>query len=248
MSYKIVLLRHGQSVWNLENRFTGWTDVDLSEKGYMEAKRSGELLKEEGFTFDVVFTSLLKRAIRTMWIAMDELDLMWIPVIRHWKLNERHYGALQGLNKSETAKKHSPDQVFIWRRSYDIPPPALGEDDERHPRHDKMYKSLAEENLPSTECLKDVVARVLPYWNETIAPMIKENKKILIVAHGNSLRAIVKYLDNISEEKIPHLNIPTGYPLVYELDENLKPIKHYYLGDQEAVKKAANKVANQAKQ
>ncbi|MHA1522449.1 MAG: 2,3-diphosphoglycerate-dependent phosphoglycerate mutase [Promethearchaeota archaeon] len=248
MSYKIVLLRHGQSVWNLENRFTGWTDVDLSENGYMEAKRSGELLKEEGFTFDVVFTSLLKRAIRTMWIAMDELDLMWIPVIRHWKLNERHYGALQGLNKSETAKKHSPDQVFIWRRSYDIPPPALGEDDERHPRHDKMYKSLVEENLPSTECLKDVVARVLPYWNETIAPMIKENKKILIVAHGNSLRAIVKYLDNISEEKIPHLNIPTGYPLVYELDENLKPIKHYYLGDQEAVKKAANKVANQAKQ
>lgn len=246
--YKIVLLRHGESTWNLENRFTGWADVDLSENGYSEAKRSGELLKEGEYTFDIIFTSLLKRAIRTMWIAMDELDMMWLPVIRHWRLNERHYGALQGLNKSETAKKHSADQVFIWRRSYDTPPPALEEADERHPKHDKMYKSLAQEDLPATECLKDVVARVLPYWNETIVPMIRENKKILIVAHGNSLRAIVKYLDDISEEKIPHLNIPTGYPLVYELDENLKPIKHYYLGDQEAIEKAANKVANQAKQ
>ncbi|MCF2140247.1 MAG: 2,3-diphosphoglycerate-dependent phosphoglycerate mutase [Candidatus Lokiarchaeota archaeon] len=246
--FRIVFLRHGESLWNLENRFTGWTDVDLSTNGYEEAKRAGQLLKQEGFTFDIIFTSVLKRAIRTMWIVMDELDIMWLPVIRHWRLNERHYGALQGLNKSETAKKHGQEQVFIWRRSYDVPPPPLEISDERHPSHELKYQNLQKEDLPATECLKDVVARVLPYWNETIVPMIKENKQILIVAHGNSLRAIVKYLDNVSEKDIPHLNIPTGFPLVYELDENIKPIKHYYLGDQAEIEKATNKVANQAKQ
>ncbi|WP_457558531.1 2,3-diphosphoglycerate-dependent phosphoglycerate mutase [Candidatus Harpocratesius sp.] len=246
--FKIVFLRHGESLWNLENRFTGWTDVDLSTNGYEEAKRAGHLLKQEGFTFDIIFTSVLKRAIRTMWIVMDELDIMWLPVIRHWRLNERHYGALQGLNKSETAKKHGQEQVFIWRRSYDVPPPPLELSDERHPSHELKYQNLPKEYLPATECLKDVVARVLPYWNETIVPMIKENKQILIVAHGNSLRAIVKYLDDVSEKDIPHLNIPTGFPLVYELDENIKPIKHYYLGNQAEIEKATNKVANQAKQ
>lgn len=246
--YKIVFLRHGESTWNLENKFTGWTDVDLSPNGYEEAKRAGKLLKEAGFTFDMIFTSVLKRAIRTMWLVMDELDLMWVPVIRHWRLNERHYGALQGLNKSETAKKHGQEQVFIWRRSYDIPPPPLNLDDERHPIHESKYADVPKEFLPATECLKDVVARVLPYWNETIVPKIKANKKLIIVAHGNSLRAIVKYLDNVSEEKIPRLNIPTGFPLVYELDENLHPIRHYYLGDQEEIEKATKKVANQAKQ
>ncbi|MHA1796519.1 MAG: 2,3-diphosphoglycerate-dependent phosphoglycerate mutase [Promethearchaeia archaeon] len=246
--YKIVFLRHGESTWNLENKFTGWTDVDLSTNGYEEAKRAGNLLKEAGFTFDIMFTSVLKRAIRTMWLVMDELDLMWVPVIRHWRLNERHYGALQGLNKSETAKKHGQDQVFIWRRSYDVPPPPLDFDDKRHPIHESKYADVPKENLPATECLKDVVARVLPYWNDVIVPEIKKNKKLIIVAHGNSLRAIVKYLDNVSEEKIPHLNIPTGFPLVYELNENLHPIRHYYLGDQAEIEKATKKVANQAKQ
>ncbi|MHA1776775.1 MAG: 2,3-diphosphoglycerate-dependent phosphoglycerate mutase [Promethearchaeota archaeon] len=246
--YKIVFLRHGESTWNLENKFTGWTDVDLSTNGYEEAKRAGNLLKEAGFTFDIMFTSVLKRAIRTMWLVMDELDLMWVPVIRHWRLNERHYGALQGLNKSETAKKHGQDQVFIWRRSYDVPPPPLDLDDKRHPIHESKYADVPKENLPATECLKDVVARVLPYWNDVIVPEIKKNKKLIIVAHGNSLRAIVKYLDNVSEEKIPHLNIPTGFPLVYELNENLHPIRHYYLGDQAEIEKATKKVANQAKQ
>ena len=245
--YKVVLLRHGESTWNKENRFTGWTDVDLSEKGLVEAKKAGEVLKKEGFTFDIAFTSVLKRAIRTLWITLDELDLMWIPVIRNWRLNERHYGALQGLNKAETAKKYSEDQVQIWRRSYDTQPPILEKDDERYPGNDPRYANLAEDELPLTECLKDTVIRFMPYWEETIAPTIQEGKKVLIAAHGNSLRALVKYLDNVSEEKIVGLNIPTGIPLVYELDDDLKPIKHYYLGDPDEIAKAAAAVANQAK-
>ncbi|AFH50629.1 Phosphoglycerate mutase 1 [Ignavibacterium album JCM 16511] len=245
--YKVVLLRHGESIWNKENRFTGWTDVDLSEKGKEEAKKAGEVLKSEGYTFDIAYTSVLKRAIRTLWIVLDEMDLMWIPVIRHWRLNERHYGALQGLNKAETAKKYGEEQVKIWRRSYDIQPPALEKSDPRYPGHDPRYKDLSESELPLTECLKDTVARFVPYWEGTIAPMVKSGKKVLITAHGNSLRALVKYLDNIPDNEIVELNIPTGIPLVYELDENLKPIKHYYLGNPEEIEKAAAAVAAQAK-
>ncbi len=244
---KLVLLRHGESLWNKENRFTGWTDVDLSEQGIIEANKAGELLKAEGFMFDMAYTSVLKRAIRTLWITLDKLDLMWIPVERSWRLNERHYGALQGLNKAETAKKFGDEQVHIWRRSYDIQPPALEKNDERFPGKDLRYKNLTENELPLTECLKDTVERFLPYWKETIAPTIKSGKKIIIAAHGNSLRALVKYLDDIPDEEIVGLNIPTGVPLVYELDENLKPIKHYYLGNQEEIEKKAKAVANQGK-
>lgn len=245
--YKLVLIRHGESEWNKLNLFTGWTDVDLTEKGIEEAKNGGKLLKAEGFNFDIAYTSVLKRAIRTLWIVMDEMDLMWIPVIRDWRLNERHYGALQGLNKAETAAKYGEDQVKIWRRSYDTQPPALEISDERFPGHDPRYANLTTNELPVTECLKDTVARFLPLWNDEIAPLVKEGKKVVIVAHGNSLRALVKHLDNVSEEEIISLNIPTGVPLVYELDENLKPIKHYYLGDPEAIKKAMDAVANQGK-
>ncbi len=245
--YKIVLLRHGESTWNKENRFTGWTDVDLSEKGKEEAKNSGKLLKSEGFTFDLAFTSSLKRAIRTLWLASDEMDLLWVPVIKSWTLNERHYGALQGLDKAETAAKHGEEQVKIWRRSYDVPPPALDETDKRHPKFDVRYKDIDTKYLPATESLKDTVARVVPFWENVIVPEIKKGKKIVIAAHGNSLRALVKYLDNVSEKDILELNIPTGTPLVYELDSNLKPLKHYYLGDQEAIKKAMESVANQGK-
>lgn len=245
--YKLVLIRHGESEWNKLNLFTGWTDVDLTEKGVEEAKNGGKLLKAEGFNFDIAYTSVLKRAIRTLWIVMDEMDLMWIPVIRDWRLNERHYGALQGLNKAETAAKYGEDQVKIWRRSYDTQPPALEVSDERFPGHDPRYANLTTNELPVTECLKDTVARFLPLWNDEIAPLVKEGKKVVIVAHGNSLRALVKHLDNVSEEEIISLNIPTGVPLVYELDENLRPIQHYYLGDPEAIKKAMDAVANQGK-
>ena len=245
--YKIVLLRHGESIWNKENRFTGWTDVDLSEKGKEEAKKAGEVLKAEGYTFDIAYTSVLKRAIRTLWIVLDVMDLMWIPVIRNWRLNERHYGALQGLNKAETAKQYGEEQVKIWRRSYDIQPPALEKSDPRYPGHDPRYKELSESELPLTECLKDTVARFVPYWGNTIAPMVKSGKRVLVTAHGNSLRALVKYLDNIPDDEIVELNIPTGIPLVYELDENLKPIKHYYLGNPEEIEKAAAAVAAQGK-
>jgi len=245
--YKLVLLRHGESLWNKENRFTGWTDVDLSPKGIQEAENGGKLLKDEGFTFDMAYTSVLKRAIRTLWITLDKMDLMWIPVERSWRLNERHYGALQGLNKAETAQKYGDDQVLIWRRSYDTPPPVLEKSDDRYPGNDPRYASMDEKDLPLTECLKDTVARFLPYWHETIAPMVKSGKKVIIAAHGNSLRALVKYLDNISEKDIVGLNIPTGVPLVYELDSDLKPVKHYYLGDPEAIRKAQEAVANQGK-
>ena len=245
--YKVVLLRHGESVWNMENRFTGWTDVDLSEKGLAEAHAAGQILKREGFIFDVAFTSVLKRAIRTLWIMLDEMDLMWIPVHRNWRLNERHYGALQGLNKAETAKKFGDEQVLIWRRSYDTPPPALDRDDERWPGHDSRYADLSADELPLTECLQDTVARFLPHWHEAIAPTIKCGKRVVVVAHGNSLRALVKYLDNVTDEAIVKLNIPTGIPLVYELDENLKPIKSYYLGDEDKVKAAMQAVANQGR-
>ncbi len=245
--YKVVLLRHGESDWNQQNRFTGWTDVDLTEKGREEALSSGKILKEEGFTFDIAYTSVLKRAIRTLWVVMSEMDLMWIPVVRHWRLNERHYGALQGLNKAETAEKYGDEQVHIWRRSYDTRPPALEPDDDRFPGKDPRYADLTKEELPLTECLKDTVARFVPYWEETISKDVKAGKKVMICAHGNSLRALVKYLDNVPDEEIVGLNIPTGVPLVYELDEDLKPIKHYYLGDQEAIKKAQQAVANQGK-
>ncbi len=245
--YKLVLLRHGESTWNKENRFTGWTDVDLSDKGKEEARNAGKVLKEKGFVFDVAYTSVLKRAIRTLWYVMDELDLMWIPVYNSWRLNERHYGALQGLNKSETAEKYGEAQVKIWRRSYDIQPPVLERSDPRFPGFDPRYKDLKPEELPATECLKDTVARFLPYWHETIAPAIKSGKRVIIAAHGNSLRALVKYLDNVSEADITELNIPTGLPLVYDLDENLKPIRSEYLGDPEAVKKAMEAVAAQGK-
>jgi 2,3-bisphosphoglycerate-dependent phosphoglycerate mutase len=244
---KLVLLRHGESTWNKENRFTGWTDVPLSEKGNAEARDSGRLLREAGFTFDVAFTSVLKRAIKTLWIALEEMDLMWIPVHNHWRLNERHYGALQGLNKAETAEKHGMEQVKIWRRSYDIPPPALTRDDDRYPGKDPRYSQVRLEELPVTESLKDTVARFLPYWHETIAPVVKEGRRVIIAAHGNSLRALVKYLDNIPDSEIVGLNIPTGIPLVYELKDDLKPIKNYYLGDPEAAKKAAQAVADQLK-
>jgi len=245
--YKVVLLRHGESTWNKENKFTGWTDVDLSEKGTNEANKAGDTLKKEGFTFDIAFTSVLKRAIRTLWITLDKMDLMWIPIERSWRLNERHYGALQGLNKAETAAKYGDAQVLIWRRAYDTAPPKLEKSDPRYPGNDPRYAELKENELPLTECLKDTVDRFLPYWHKTIAPTIKSGKKVIIAAHGNSLRALVKYLDNVADEAIVKLNIPTGMPLVYELDKNLKPIKHYYLGDPEAVKKAMEAVANQGK-
>jgi 2,3-bisphosphoglycerate-dependent phosphoglycerate mutase len=244
---KVVLLRHGESDWNRENRFTGWTDVDLSEAGIKEAHEGGRLMKAEGLVFDVAYTSVLKRAIRTLWIALDEMDLMWIPVINSWRLNERHYGALQGLNKAETAAKHGEDQVKVWRRSYSIPPPALEESDPRYPGHDPRYAGMAKEDVPKTESLELTVKRFLPYWHSNIAPAIKSGKRVLIAAHGNSLRALVKYLDNVSDDDIVGLNIPTGVPLVYELDPNLKPLKHYYLGDPEAVKAKMEAVAKQGK-
>ncbi len=231
----------------MDNRFTGWHDVDLTDQGREEAKAAGRVLKENGFAFDQAHTSLLKRAIRTLWIALDELDQMWLPVRHDWRLNERHYGALQGLNKSETAEKHGEEQVLIWRRAYDVPPPALEKSDERYPGHDACYADLTEAQLPLTECLADTVDRFLPYWHETIAPEIKDGKRVIIAAHGNSLRALVKYLDDVSDEAILKLNIPTGMPLVYELDEDLKPIKNYYLGDEEAVKAAMDAVASQGK-
>jgi 2,3-bisphosphoglycerate-dependent phosphoglycerate mutase len=244
---KLVIVRHGESKWNEENRFTGWTDVDLSEKGRQEAKEGGQVLKREGYTFDVAYTSVLKRAIRTLWTIQDEMDLMWIPVHRCWQLNERHYGALQGLNKAETAAKFGEDQVKIWRRSYDIAPPALTPDDERYPGHDPRYKNLSPRELPLTECLKDTVARVLPLWNTAIAPAIREGRKVLIAAHGNSLRALVMYLDKVSEADIVELNIPTGMPLVYELDGDLKTVKRYYLVDPDKLKAAMEAVAAQGK-
>ncbi len=244
---KVVLLRHGESEWNKENRFTGWTDVDLSERGIAEAIQAGKTLKEAGYIFDLAYTSVLKRAIRTLWLVLDQMDLMWIPVKNSWRLNERHYGALQGLNKAEMAAKFGEEQVHIWRRSYDVRPPALEKTDERYPGNDPRYKDLSEDELPLTECLKDTVARFLPYWHEEIAPTIRSGKRVLIAAHGNSLRALVKYLDNVPDDEIVGLNIPTGIPLVYELDENLKPIQHYYLGDAEAIQKAIESVAAQGK-
>jgi 2,3-bisphosphoglycerate-dependent phosphoglycerate mutase len=245
--YKVVLLRHGESTWNKENLFTGWTDVDLSEKGNKEAKEAGRVLKEQGYAFDIAFTSVLKRAIRTLWIVLDEMDLMWIPVIRDWRLNERHYGSLQGLNKSEMAEKFGEEQVKIWRRSYDTRPPELEQGDPRNPANDPRYKELRKNEIPLTECLKDTVARFLPCWHQVIAPAVKSGKRVIIAAHGNSLRALVKYLDHIPDDVIPGLNIPTGMPLVYELDEGLKPVRHYYLGDPEQVKKAMEAVASQGK-
>ncbi len=243
---KVVLLRHGESTWNKENRFTGWTDVDLSEQGRSEAREAGRLLRDAGFVFDVAYTSVLKRAIRTCWTTLDELDLMWIPVVKNWRLNERHYGALQGLNKAETAAAHGEAQTKIWRRSYDIPPPPLSPDDPRHSSHDPRYASHAPNEIPATESLKDVVARFLPYWHGTIAPDLRAGRRVLITAHGNSLRALVKYLDHISDADIAELNIPTGIPLVYELDSELGAIRHEYLGDPEAAKRAAEAVAKQA--
>jgi len=245
--HKLVLIRHGESVWNQENRFTGWTDVDLSDKGREEARKAGRLLKEQGFTFDVAYVSVLKRAIRTLWIVLDEMDLMWLPVRHSWRLNERHYGSLQGLNKSETAAKFGEDQVKVWRRSYDIPPPPLEPSDPRFPGNDPRYADLTPAELPLTECLKDTVARFLPFWHETLAPAVKSGKKVVVAAHGNSIRAIVKYLDNVSDEEIIGLNIPTGIPLVYELDADLKPIRHEYLGDPEEIAKAMAAVAGQGK-
>lgn len=243
--YKLVLLRHGESIWNLENRFTGWTDVGLSAKGVEEAHRAAADLKKEGFVFDVAYTSVLKRAIKTLWITLEDMDLMWIPVINSWRLNERHYGSLQGLNKMEMVEKYGEEQVLIWRRSYATPPPALDKGDERCPVKDPRYKELKPGEAPLTESLKDTVARFLPCWHETIAPAIKQGKRVIVAAHGNSLRALVKYLDNMSEEEIVKLNIPTGIPLVYELDNNLKPIKHYYLGDPQVLKNAIESVAKQ---
>lgn len=245
--YKIVMIRHGESLWNKENRFTGWTDVDLSPKGIEEAKKAGELLKAEGFSFDIAFTSVLTRAIRTLDLILDEMNLKWIPVIKSWRLNERHYGAFQGMNKSEMAAKIGEDQVLIFRRSYDVPPPALDANDERYPGHNPRYKDLDPRILPFTECLKDTVERVIPFWNDEIVKSIKIGKRVLIAAHGNSLRAMVKYLDNISNEEIVKLNIPTGIPLVYELNENLIPIKNYYLGDPSEIEKAMHSVASQGK-
>jgi 2,3-bisphosphoglycerate-dependent phosphoglycerate mutase len=245
---KLVLVRHGQSTWNLENRFTGWIDVGLSDLGKEEAKSAAKLLIEGGYTFDVAYTSVLKRAIQTLWIMLEDMDLMWIPVYRSWRLNERHYGALQGLNKSETAAKHGADRVLLWRRSYDIRPPELTRSDSMYPGKDPRYADLKQEDIPLAESLKDTVERFLPYWHEIIAPTVSKGKKAVIAAHGNSLRALVMYLDDISKEEIVNLNIPTGIPLVYELDSDLRPIKHYYLGDPEAAKKAAEAVANQAKQ
>jgi 2,3-bisphosphoglycerate-dependent phosphoglycerate mutase len=247
VKHKLVLLRHGESIWNQKNLFTGWMDVDLSEKGLQEAKRSGKLLKQEGYTFDIAYTSTLKRAIRTLWITLDEMDLMWVPIHNSWRLNERHYGALQGLNKAETAAKYGDEKVLIWRRAYDIAPPPLEINDKMYPGNDPRYKDVPEKDLPRTECLKDVVNRMLPYWEETIAPAVRAGKKVIIAAHGNSLRALVKYLDKVPDQEIVALNIPTGVPLVYELDADLKPIKHYYLGDPEEIRKAAEAVANQGK-
>jgi 2,3-bisphosphoglycerate-dependent phosphoglycerate mutase len=244
---KLVLLRHGESVWNKDNLFTGWADVDLSDNGKIEAVKAGELLKSEGFAFDVAFCSVLKRAIRTLWTTLDVLDLMWIPVEHSWRLNERHYGALQGLNKAETAAKYGEDQVLIWRRSYDVPPPALAETDPRFPGSDPRYRGLGRGELPLSECLKDTVARFLPYWHQSIVPAIESGKKTIIAAHGNSLRALVKYHDNISDQDILSLNIPTGVPLVYELDDQLKPLGHYYLGDSDAIAQAMAAVANQGR-
>lgn len=243
---QLVLLRHGESQWNLENRFTGWTDVDLTAKGREEARTAGALLKADGFTFDLAYTSVLTRAIRTCFITLDEMQLLWIPVERHWRLNEKHYGTLQGLNKAETAAKHGDAQVKIWRRSYDIPPPPIPRDDPRHPSHDPRYALLSPSDIPGTESLKDTVTRFLPYWHETIAPSIQRGQRVLITAHGNSLRALVKYLDQISDADIPELNIPTGIPLVYDLDDALRPRGHRYLGDPEAAKRAADAVAKQA--
>ena len=245
--YSITLIRHGESAWNKENRFTGWTDVPLSEKGIEEARSAGKLLKAEGFNFDLAFTSVLKRAIKTLWLTLEEMDLMWIPVRNSWKLNERHYGALQGLNKADTAAKYGDDQVKIWRRSYDIRPPLLEQSDEGFPGHDPRYAGLKGAELPAGECLADTVARVVPYWQEAIVPEIIAGRKVIIAAHGNSLRALVKYLDNISDKDILELNIPTGVPLVYELDKDMKPISHRYLGDAEAIAKAQAAVANQGK-
>jgi 2,3-bisphosphoglycerate-dependent phosphoglycerate mutase len=245
--HKLVLIRHGESTWNRENRFTGWTDVDLNDKGLGEAKAAGELLKKEGYSFDRAFVSVLKRALRTLSIVLDELDELWIPVDKSWRLNERHYGSLQGLNKAETAAKFGDEQVLVWRRSYDIPPPPLEKSDERFPGNDPRYQGVSESDLPLTECLKDTVDRVLPYWHEEIAPAISRGEKVLVAAHGNTLRALVKYLDNLSEEEVLALNIPTGVPLIYELDEQLKPIRHYYLGDQEKIAAAMAAVASQGK-
>jgi len=245
--YKVVFLRHGESTWNKENRFTGWTDVDLSEKGIQEAKEAARLLKEGGYTFDIAYTSVLKRGIRTLWIVLDEMDLMWIPVYRSWRLNERHYGALQGYFKAKMAAEVGEEQVLIWRRSYDIPPPALKTSDPRFPGNEAKYADLKAEEIPLTECLKDTVARVLPYWHDTITPTIKSGVRVLISAHGNSLRALVKYLDNMPDKEIVKLNIPTGVPLIYELNDDLKPITHYYLGDAEKVEKAIEAVASQGK-
>ena len=245
---KLVLLRHGESEWNKENRFTGWTDVDLSDRGFSEAHFAAELLKKDGYTFDVTITSYLKRSIKTLWIVLEDLDMMWLPEYKSWRLNERHYGALQGLNKAETARKFGEKQVNIWRRSYDIAPPPLSPDDPRSAAFDEKYRELGKSEIPLTESLKDTVVRVIPYWEDSIVPLLKQYKKILISAHGNSIRALVKYLDNISDSEIPNLNIPTGIPLVYEFDEYLKPLKHYYLADEETVKKAIERVALQLKE
>ena len=245
--YKLVLIRHGESTWNLENRFTGWTDVDLTPTGVEQAKSAGRLLKEAGYDFDIAYTSVLKRAVWTLWHALDQMDRTWLPVRHAWRLNERHYGALQGLNKADMAKQYGDEQVLVWRRSYDTPPPALEATDPRSERGDRRYAGVAAENVPLTECLKDTVARVLPFWNEAMAPAIRSGKRVVVAAHGNSIRALVKYLDNMSEGEIIELNIPTGIPLVYELDENLKPIKHYYLGDAAAVEAAIKGVAAQGK-
>ena len=244
---KLVLLRHGESLWNKENRFTGWIDVGLSDKGLEEALESGRVLAREGFVFDVAYTSVLKRAVKTLWVALEEMDLMWIPVHHSWRLNERHYGALQGLNKTETVEKHGMEQVKIWRRSYDVPPPALTPDDPYFPGRDPRYADVPQNELPLTECLKDVVARFLPYWHETIAPAVKSGRRVIIAAHGNSLRALVKYLDDIPDDEIVSLNIPTGIPLVYELEDDLRPIRHYYLGDPEKIQAAIQSVADQLK-
>ena len=245
--YKLVLIRHGESTWNLENRFTGWTDVDLTDTGVQQAQQAGKLLRENGYDFDLAYTSVLKRAIHTLWHCLDAMDCQWLPTIKSWRLNERHYGGLQGLNKSETAQKYGDDQVLIWRRSYDTPPPPLAADDPRSERSDRRYADLAPEQIPLTECLKDTVARVLPFWNDSIAPSIQSGKRVLIAAHGNSIRALIKYLDNISDEDIVGVNIPNGIPLVYELDADLKPIRHYYLGDAAAAEAAAKAVAQQGK-
>lgn len=241
---KLTLLRHGESLWNRENRFSGWTDVDLSGDGRIEARKAGRMLKSEGYSFDIAYTSVLKRAIRTLWLVLDELDQMWIPVERSWRLNERHYGALQGLNKEETVKRFGEEQVLLWRRSYDIKPPALEKTDERYPVHDPRYQELNDRDVPLTECLRDTVERFLPYWHGSIAPAVKAGKRVIIVTHGNSLRALVKYLDNVSDNDIVALNIPTGIPLVYELDKELRPIKHYYLGDSGSVVQATKKITN----